>query len=289
MKKLAFLSLGFIALSQTADAQRAGFKLSPNGVEYKIVKDVAGDKHPNIGDIIEAHYVIRIGDSVMFDSRKMNAGNPIEMPLMENPNVAKKNDPTGVITMLTPGDSVVIYTELDSASRKQLVFPKPKDMVQYRFTLVSSKTKEQAEAAMKAKSAGQAQTDDKLLTDYFAKNKIKAVKTPSGLYYVITKPGTGANPAQGQEVKVNYTGKNLDGSVFDSNLDPAFSHVEPLKFKVGQRMVIAGWDEGLALLNKGAKATLYIPSTLAYGPQSPSPKIPANGILIFDVELLDFE
>lgn len=58
---------------------------------------------------------------------------------------------------------------------------------------------------------------------------------------------------------------------------------------MGQRQVIAGWDEGIALLNKGAKATLYVPSTMAYGAQSPNPKIPANGILIFDVELLDFK
>jgi FKBP-type peptidyl-prolyl cis-trans isomerase len=54
-------------------------------------------------------------------------------------------------------------------------------------------------------------------------------------------------------------------------------------------MVIKGWDEGIALLNKGAKAVLYIPSQMAYGEQSPSPKIPANSILIFDVELVDFK
>ncbi|MBX9449345.1 MAG: FKBP-type peptidyl-prolyl cis-trans isomerase [Taibaiella sp.] len=99
--------------------------------------------------------------------------------------------------------------------------------------------------------------------------------------------GTGPNPKAGQKVSVNYTGKLMDGKVFDSNIDPKFNHVTPFEFKVGNGKVIKGWDAGFLSMQKGQKATLYIPSSLAYGKNSPTPAIPANSILVFDVELLD--
>jgi FKBP-type peptidyl-prolyl cis-trans isomerase FkpA len=131
--------------------------------------------------------------------------------------------------------------------------------------------------------------DDKMLTDYFAKNNIKATKTASGLYYVISKPGQGSNVKAGQNATVNYTGKLLDGSMFDSNVDPSKGHVQPFSFNVGMGQVIKGWDEGLQLMNKGSKGTLYIPSRLAYGERAMGNVIPANSILIFDVEVVSIQ
>jgi FKBP-type peptidyl-prolyl cis-trans isomerase len=123
---------------------------------------------------------------------------------------------------------------------------------------------------------------------YFAENHINAQKTPEGLYYVITEKGTGDAPKQGQTVIANYRGKLLNGTTFDSNMDQEFKHVSPFSFALGQHMVIQGWDIGFSLLNKGSKATLYIPSNLGYGEQAQGP-IPANAPLIFDVELVDIK
>jgi FKBP-type peptidyl-prolyl cis-trans isomerase FkpA len=264
------------------------FKKTKDGVEYLIVKD---EKGPNakIGDILEYHMTVKIGDSVMFDSRKMNDGKPVEMPLQDNPSATKTMDPTEVIKMLSAGDSAVIRVELDSMARKVYSFAKPTDKLEFQFSMVSVKSKEQYEADMKSKSAAQVGIDESALTEYFSKNGLTPQKTASGLYYIITKPGTGANPTNGQNVKVMYTGKLLNGELFDSNIDPQFQHTEPLEFPLGKGNVIPGWDEGIGLLNKGGKATLFVPSTLAYGAQSPSPKIPANSVLIFDVELIDFK
>jgi FKBP-type peptidyl-prolyl cis-trans isomerase len=134
----------------------------------------------------------------------------------------------------------------------------------------------------------QADIDDALLQKYFKDNKINATKTASGLYYIITQKGTGENAKEGQTVSVNYTGKTIDGKAFDSSTDAEFGHVAPYSFPLGKHQVIPGWDEGIALLNKGAKGVLYIPSGLAYGPISPNPsRIPANAIMIFDVELVN--
>ncbi len=74
-----------------------------------------------------------------------------------------------------------------------------------------------------------------------------------------------------------------------SNEDPSFGHVEPFSFGLGQHNVIKGWDDALAIMKKGMKATFYIPSPLAYGANGPSPKIGPNAILIFDIELLSFK
>ena len=142
--------------------------------------------------------------------------------------------------------------------------------------------KEQDEHASKQKGA-----DDQILQDYFKSNNLQPSKTASGLYYIIEKQGSGPNAAPGKAVTVNYTGRTLDGKVFDSNQDPSMGHAEPFTFNLGQGQVIAGWDEGVALLNKGAKAKLFIPSGMAYGSQSPSPAIPNDAILMFDIEVLN--
>jgi FKBP-type peptidyl-prolyl cis-trans isomerase len=91
----------------------------------------------------------------------------------------------------------------------------------------------------------------------------------------------------GDVVSVNYTGKLENGTVFDSNVDPRFNHVEPFTFTVGAGDVIAGWDKGLIGMKVGEKKTLVIPPEDAYGPMGvPQAGIPGNATLVFDVELV---
>jgi FKBP-type peptidyl-prolyl cis-trans isomerase FkpA len=132
--------------------------------------------------------------------------------------------------------------------------------------------------------AAQKTADDKKLQEYFAKNNIQPQKS-GGLYYTIAEEGAGKKILAGETVTLNYTGRLLDGTVFDSNIDPAFHHTEPLVVEIGTGKVIMGWDKGVQLLKKGAKATLYIPSGLAYGPDG-GPVAP-NSILVFDVTVTE--
>jgi len=116
------------------------------------------------------------------------------------------------------------------------------------------------------------------------KNWPKALTTPSGLKYVVTKEGEGqTTPKAGKRVTVHYSGRLLDGQEFDSS----YKRGEPIEFAVGQGVVIKGWDEALLSMKKGEKRTLIIPPELGYGPEGRGP-IPANAVLIFDVELVDF-
>ena len=96
--------------------------------------------------------------------------------------------------------------------------------------------------------------------------------------------GTGPVVPKGTKVKVHYTGKLPDGSVFDSSV----TRGEPLEFVVGIGQVIKGWDEGICQLQKGQKAILTCPPDYAYGPRGIPGAIPPNATLIFEVEVIDF-
>ena len=110
-------------------------------------------------------------------------------------------------------------------------------------------------------------------------------KTDSGLFYKTEIVGTGPNPSQGQNVSVHYEGSLLDGTVFDSS----YKRNAPIDFALGVGQVIKGWDEGIALLSKGAKATFIIPSDLGYGSDGAGGVIPPDATLKFEVELVDFK
>lgn len=111
--------------------------------------------------------------------------------------------------------------------------------------------------------------------------KREGVKTTeSGLQYEVIKEADGPQPGPNDVVTVHYEGSLTDGTVFDSSIKRG----SPIDLPVGG--VIPGWVEGLQLMHVGEKYKLYIPSELAYGEQSPSPLIPANSVLVFDLELL---
>jgi FKBP-type peptidyl-prolyl cis-trans isomerase FkpA len=132
--------------------------------------------------------------------------------------------------------------------------------------------------------------DDKILNDYFAQNHIKATKTPSGLYYTINRKGEGENAKPGMSVSMLYYGYTLDGKKFDANMDKNYNPAgNAFTFPLGAHRVIAGWDEGVALLNQGCRATLYLPSGLAYGTRGAGGAIPPNAVLAFDVEVVSMQ
>ena len=112
----------------------------------------------------------------------------------------------------------------------------------------------------------------------------KVITTASGLQYQDEVVGTGAPAKSGQMVAVNYTGTLTNGTKFDSSFD--HNPPEPIIFQLGVGQVIKGWDEGLSGMKVGGKRKLVIPASLAYGSQSPSPLIPANSVLVFEVELV---
>ncbi|MEW9150596.1 FKBP-type peptidyl-prolyl cis-trans isomerase [Acinetobacter indicus] len=141
------------------------------------------------------------------------------------------------------------------------------------------KAYEQFQQELQQKQADQAQQAQTASDAFLTENAKQAgvQTTASGLQYKITQQGNGKQPTASSVVKVHYTGKLVDGKVFDSSVERG----EPIEFPLNQ--VIPGWTEGLQLMKEGSKATLYIPSQLGYGEQGVPGMIPPNSTLIFDV------
>lgn len=157
----------------------------------------------------------------------------------------------------------------------KMSYNEAKATIQEFFTDLQKKQEEQAKAM--------AEVNAKAGTEFLdANGKREEVKVlPSGLQYEVIAEGNGDSPKASDTVKVHYTGKLIDGTVFDSSVERG----EPATFGVTQ--VIPGWVEALQLMKPGAKWRLFIPSQLAYGPQGAGGVIGPNQTLIFDVELLE--
>lgn len=110
-----------------------------------------------------------------------------------------------------------------------------------------------------------------------------------GIKITILKEGTGAVAKSGDMVAMNYTGKLADGTVFDSNVDPKFSHVEPFIFTIDGGEVIKGWDVGVAGMKEGERRMLELAPEYAYGATGAGGVIPPNATLVFEVELLQIK
>jgi FKBP-type peptidyl-prolyl cis-trans isomerase FkpA len=119
--------------------------------------------------------------------------------------------------------------------------------------------------------------NEKEITDYIAKNQLTAQKSDTGLYYVITEPGTGTHPTAASNVTVAYKGYFTNGSVFDE------SKAEGISFGLNQ--VIKGWTEGIPYFKTGGSGILLVPAHLGYGNNAMGP-IPGGSVLIFNVKLI---
>ncbi len=127
----------------------------------------------------------------------------------------------------------------------------------------------------------QSEIDREKIEKYVLDNSLSTTVHPSGMHYLITTEGTGSNPSSTATVKVKYKGYFLDGAVFDQTTGST-----TVEFPLTN--LIEGWKIAIPLLKKGGKGTFIMPSALGYGNNPPS-GIPANEVLIFDIELVDFK
>ncbi|AXM96025.1 FKBP-type peptidyl-prolyl cis-trans isomerase [Pseudomonas plecoglossicida] len=170
-------------------------------------------------------------------------------------------------------DSKAVALGIEDAVGKKEQRIKDEELVE-AFTSLQKRAEERlAKASEEAASAGK-----KFLEENAKKPGV--VTTASGLQYEVVKKADGAQPKPTDVVTVHYEGKLIDGKVFDSSVERG----SPIDLPVSG--VIPGWVEGLQLMHVGEKYKLFIPAELAYGAQSPSPLIPANSVLVFDLELI---
>jgi FKBP-type peptidyl-prolyl cis-trans isomerase len=285
---------------------KGGFKQADGGLLYNIRTDKSG---PTIkpGDFVSLNLVLKTeGDSVLGSTYEL--GRPAPQIMEKNP---RKGDVTSAFLFLSEGDSATVKLAIDSMFKKGA--PRPPG-IKGKYLVYEIKVEKviargnQTEPVFNAhitdyfKAQGELvkKQEPAKIKKYVADKKLKTTTTASGLQYEITKPGAGPNAVAGDTVVVNYAGRLLSGKLFDTSIkevamketkqfDPRRTY-EPIKLvvgAVGPGSVIKGWDEGLQLLNKGAKATLVIPSELGWGEQGAPPMINPFSPVTFDVEMVN--
>jgi FKBP-type peptidyl-prolyl cis-trans isomerase len=195
----------------------------------------------------------------------------------------------GVGKMLKGGKAtVVVPSKIAFGEMGRGAMVPPYSTIVYELEIVDLQSKADHDKQLaedKKKSQQKVETNKQqegsLMKKYLNDKKITTSPTASGLIYIEKVKGTGAKASAGKKVKVHYTGTLLNGTKFDSSRD----RNEPFEFTLGQGQVIKGWDEGIAMMNVGGKATLIIPSNIAYGERDMG-TIPPFSTLVFDVELL---
>ena len=289
---LLLCAFGFAANAQTAMQHIA------DGTQYTILKAGTGDKL-KLNDVITFNVIQKTDkDSVLSSSY----GAP-QAPKMQVQAPESINDPVQlrlmeVLPLIGLNDSVLIKIPIDSLIKgheesRPPFFPKGSFLNLYiKVINVQSLNDAIAERNAEVAKINAAEVAD--VNKYITDNKLIVKTTTSGLKYTVTKLGIKPKPMAGDTVFVNYTGRLLNGKIFDSSIQadavkgglsqPGRTY-EPIKFVVGTGQVIKGWDEGLLLVNEGGKATLVIPSALAYGEQGGGDVIPPFSPLVFNVEI----
>jgi FKBP-type peptidyl-prolyl cis-trans isomerase FkpA len=310
MRKAAFF-LCLIITSVNTMAQNSADTLkytrAADGSEYKIFTAPKGTKLAK-GNFMEMNIAVKYKDSLLYSSA--DAGMPQFAPYDTAVFPSPFKD---IFKTIHTGDSIVVRVSSDSliAKGQGAPFMHSGEYLYQQYAITNCyTTKEQVDSAQKthvalakeiankkqeaqlkkllADNKGQIEADSKTIEAYLAKNKIKAIKAKLGTYVVIKKAGSGKKLDWGDIASVNYTGRSFSThKVFDSNTDPAFKHVQPFDVNMSDLgAVILGWIDALEQMHNGTKATIYIPSTLAYANQSPSPDIGPNEILVFDMDIV---
>lgn len=287
LKITALAGLGIFATSCSKK-----YETTPTGLKYLFYEDKKDGENAKLDQLLLLNFQMvaknKGKDTILKDTWK--EGQPVPIVVQKS---TFKGSLEEALLMLSLGDSASFQVNADSLFQKTFYAMRPPfidsaSAITFNMKVVKIQSREEytkeQQKVMEEKMSAQKSIDDKLIQDYLTKNNLTAQSTGSGLFYVITKPGKGDNASAGKMVSVNYTGMLLDGTVFDSSVGK-----EPIEFQLGMGQVIPGWDEGISLLNTGAQAKLIIPSRLGYGPMQMSEKIPANSILLFDVELVKFK
>jgi len=294
-KELMFFALAAMGLASCNN----GYKQGDNGMLYKIYVDKPGTKIKD-GDFANANIIVTNDADSLIQSTYDDG---TAQPLLVQSKV--KGDIFSAMHLLTEGDSASFKLPVDSIYKGRPAPP----MFKGKFVVYTVKI----EKVIPKGNLSEAEFESKFKTflmleqlaikngelarikRYIADNNLNAVKTDSGLYYVITKQGVGPLAAKGDTVVVNYTGSLLTGKVFDTSIKEEAIKAKlpysadpyvPVHVLVGQHMVMPGWDQGLLLLNKGAEATFIIPSKLAYGEQGKKQIGPFTP-LAFNIEVVN--
>ncbi|PKP22358.1 MAG: hypothetical protein CVU05_04210 [Bacteroidetes bacterium HGW-Bacteroidetes-21] len=263
-----------------------GYKTTPSGLQYQFFEENSENPLPGPKDILEIEMTYKTeNDSVLFDTRELG-GSPFRMK-NKLPEDAKGVFIEEGLSMMHEGDSARFVVDAESfflitqgreipdgiKKGSKLIFD-----IRLKKILNMNTYRNEKNGLF----ASNEQEEQTLLESYLKNGNIVEQPTNSGLYFVEEIKGKGKKPEAGSTVVINYTGTYINGQIFDSSLERG----ETFQFRFGASEVIAGLEEGVSYMKEGGKATLIIPSHLAYKDETGN-KIPPFSTLIFYVELIE--
>jgi len=273
-----------LAISVLMSCQHDSFE-DVNGIKAQFFEKHPEAPQPQIGDVIQLSlYVADNDDSVIIDTRDMP-----DFKMLLHKTLTRVPTIDDAIRGMHVGAGALFWVDAESffVVTKKMDLPKKYkqgDMLRFSVKLKDILTKKKFEQLRKEHEKPSEELEMSLLKRFLMNENIKEKPSPSGLYYLEQRKGTGAMPQVGDKVTIHYVGLFIDGQPFDSSYDRG----QPFTFTYGVGEVVQGLDEGLSHMKVGGKARLIIPSHLAYGNEQKGP-IPPFSTLIFDVELIKIE
>ena len=292
MATLAVAATAMLAACGSGDMK--GYKQTDDGLYYRFEQQNKDAQQVQEGDVLVGEMTIRLDTTVLRSNvgrteRLMPATPQYDGVLHEG------------IMMMHVGDRAIFAIEADSMAKflqpNQMppMYEKGKGMkIYYEINLQDIVTREEfaeEQANFEQEMENARMQEPELIAKYIADNGIKEQPRDGGLYVIVKKKGNGPAVAVGRTVTLSYTGRLLDGTIFDSSnqadcQQAGLTWHEPLTYVVGQMSLIPGWEKGVMGQKEGSQLRLVIPSAMGYGPQGASQMIPPYSPLVFDIEIV---
>lgn len=292
----------FVTLTTTLLAlgpDMTGFKKTATGLSYKFIVQNPKAQKVQLGDVLVAEIGMRLNADTLYS----NFGDPKRI-LQVTEGIFNGDLPEGLL-MLHIGDVATFAVNADSMAQYYEADQMPStyvagrgDKVFYDIHLIDIVTAEEIAQEEEMQDAEWQELKAQETADiakYVADHHITVKPTESGLYVVINRKGDGPKVVDGKTVYVNYTGRLLDGRVFDSNIESVAKEnniyqkdrvYEEMKYIVGQVSFLPGWDEGIMGQSEGSIITLVMPSDLGRGEDGAGDLIPPYSPLVFEIEIV---
>ncbi|OFX46086.1 MAG: hypothetical protein A2046_04305 [Bacteroidetes bacterium GWA2_30_7] len=260
------------------------YEVTENGVNYRFFVHNENARKPAVGEIIEINMrYYTEDDSLLFDTKEVPG---VFRMQVKDPKQFSGTIDEGLVYM-NEGDSAEFLVDasffyLKSKKVDVPSFIKSGSKLKFYIKINKILTLKEFEDERSILRVNEESDEMNLLKDYLQKANITINPSPTGLYYIEELKGNGRKPRLGNPVVINYTGKFIDGQIFDSSYD----RNEPFKFIFGTGQVVSGLDEGLSNMSEGGRAILIIPSIIGYSDKGKGEKIPPFSTLIFEVELI---
>lgn len=302
-KTLLFASLALSMAAFMTACNSNKFKQTENGLLYRFETQNSEGAQPQSGDLLVGELVLRIENDTLFS----NVGNPDRIfQVAEEPMF--KGDIVEGLKMMHVGDKAIFKISADSIGNFMMESQMPPQykkgsgqFLYYEISLMDLVTKDelaQEQANFIEEMNQRKENEPSTLAKYIADNNITVKPTKSGLYVIVNKKGDGPKVAAGKKVSVNYTGRLLDGTLFDTSREADAREANkvqegreygPMTYTVGSQPMIKGWEEGIMGQPAGSDITLVMPSELAYGGRGAGRDILPYSPLVFNLTIESVE